>query len=374
MKKLKLIAGMLILAGLLCAQSPWNAPGDTLTVIQAPLLNIPAIHIPGETLYITCIAPANTTDWHIELIHTHKHIPLQITNTQWLYEPSRWQISATIPNLPIYELYSLKVTASGGIDDISKNSVKIIPSRKENYYFVHITDAHMPNRVFYPNPGYDTDSLAVNDFRAVMDDINIINPEFVLLTGDVINEGELEGFANQYWYGWIKRILGQFDVPVYLTIGNHDVGGWNATPGPQGSARRNWWKYFGWSWLDNTDANMPKYTQDYSFSYLNTHYIGMESYVNYDNWRTFIYGGQSFILSQMQWLNNELLLYPEQKKLLFFHYDFSAQLDAHKLGVDMLLWGHTHRNSGSITSFPYNLSTRSTCDQNRSYRVIRVNN
>lgn len=374
MKRFHIILFAINLCLGLFAQSPWNAPGDMLSVIQAPLLNIPAIHIPGETLHITCLAPANTTNWQAELIHNHKTIPLQITNTQWLYEPNRWELSASIPNVPIFELYDLRVTASGGIDDSTQNAVKIIPSRKENYYFVHITDAHMPNRLFYPNAGYETDSLEVNDFRAVLEDINIINPEFVLFTGDVINEGELEAFAGQYWYGWAQRVISQSKVPIYLTVGNHDVGGWNATPPPQGSARRNWWKYFGWSWLDNTDANWGKYTQDYSFTYLNTHYIGLEAYDNYDNWRAQIYGGQSFILSQMQWLNSELMMHPDKKKLLFFHYDFSDQLNAEALGVDMLLWGHTHRNSGSITSFPYNLSTRSVCDQNRAYRVIRVNN
>jgi hypothetical protein len=37
------------------------------------------------------------------------------------------------------------------------------------------------------------------------------------------------------------------------------------------------------------------------------------------------------------------------------------------------LWGHTHSdyNSGS---YPYNISTASVCDENRRYRVIRVNN
>jgi len=39
----------------------------------------------------------------------------------------------------------------------------------------------------------------------------------------------------------------------------------------------------------------------------------------------------------------------------------------------MALYGHIHSNSGSITSPPYNLSTESTCDGNRAYRVININ-
>jgi 3',5'-cyclic AMP phosphodiesterase CpdA len=120
---------------------------------------------------------------------------------------------------------------------------------------VHITDAHLPNRLYYPNAGFETDSTAVEDFRAVMEDINLIHPEFVLFTGDLVNEGELESFANQYWYGWTQKLLSEFDIPVYVTSGNHDIGGWNQTPPPAGSARRNWWKYFGWNWLDSEDPN-----------------------------------------------------------------------------------------------------------------------
>lgn len=374
MKK-TLITTLLLLATALSlqAQSPWNALGDTLTVIMTPILNVPAIHIPGETLNITCIAPQNTTGWQASLIHGNKTVPLQISSSQYLTAPDRWELSAMVPNVPVFELYDLRVTASGGIDDTTWNAVKLVPTRKSSYYFVHITDSHMPTRIYYPNAGYQTDSLAVNDFRAVMDDINLINPEFVLFTGDLINEGELENFAGQYWYGWIQRILAQFEVPVFVTNGNHDIGGWNSTPAPQGSARRNWWRYFGWPWLNSTDYSWGKYTQDYSFVYGDLHYIGLEAYDNYDNWRAQIYGGQSFILSQIQWLNTQMQLHPDKTRVLFYHYDFSSQLNLSTLGADMGLWGHIHSNSGSTGTYPYSLATRSTCDGNRAYRVVRVN-
>ncbi len=265
------------------------------------------------------------------------------------------------------------VSASGGINDISRNAVQVIPTRKTNYYFAHITDPHMPTRIYWPNQGFDTDSLAVNDFRAVMDDLNLIRPEFVLITGDIINEGELDGFAGQYWYAWIKRIFYEMQVPIYVVSGNHDIGGWNATPPPQGRARRNWWKYFGWQWNYNPSLTWTQHSQDYSFTYNNVHYIGMESYINYDNWWQMIYGNQSFTTNQMIWLNNTLAIYPNHTKVLFYHYDFSNQLSLTNLGVHMALWGHIHRNQGSITQTPYNLATRSVCDGNRAYRIIRVN-
>jgi len=373
--RLLILCLFLILAGApLSAISPWNAVGDTLTVIQIPILNVPAIHIPGETLAITCIAPSATASWQASLVFGNRQIPLTVTSSQYLSNPARWELAAAIPSaVPVFELYDLRVTASGGIDDTTANAVQLVPSRKTNYYFVHVTDAHMPTRIFYPDTGFNADSTAVDDFRAVLEDINLIRPEFVLLTGDIINEGELEGFAGQYWYGWVQRVLAQFEVPCFLVAGNHDIGGWNDTPPPTGSSRRNWWRYFGWPWLDNPDTNWGRWTQDYSFVYGSTHFIGLEAYDNYDNFRANIYGGQSFIYSQMVWLNQQLQLHPDKTRVLFHHYDFSEQLDLAALDLDMALWGHVHYNSGSTSVYPYNLATRSTCNGNRAYRVVRVN-
>lgn len=357
----------------LSARSAWNAVGDTLTVIQKPILNVPAIHIPGETLEITAIAPQTTTGWNAALLHGTKRVNLSIFSAQWQAGMNYWILQATVPQVPVFELYDLEVTAAGGIHDVTENAVHLIPSRKTNYYFIHITDTHLPNRLYYPNPGYDTDSTSVIDLREVIKDINLIRPEFVLFTGDLVNEGELEGLAGQYWYGWSQRVLALLEVPLYMVNGNHDLGGWNSTPGPQGSSRRNWWKYFGWPWLDNPNPGWNMYTQDYSFIYGNVHYIGMESYANYDNWRYNIYGYESFIPSQLTWLNSELALHPGTAKAMFYHYDFTEQLNLSSLGVGIGLWGHVHYNSGSIYEQPYNLSTRSVCDGNRAFRMIRVN-
>ncbi len=360
--------------GSITINSNYNSPGDYLTVIQRPLMNIPAIQIPGETMNITCLAPQTTTGFNAWLLHGSKRINLPLQSATWQTNPNRWELLVSIPQVNVFELYDLEVNANGGIHDVSWNAVQVLPSRKSSYYFVHITDVHMPTRIFYPDEGYATDSLAVMDFRAVMDDINLIRPEFVLLTGDLVNEGELEGFGDLYVYGWAQKVLAEMEVPVYLTAGNHDIGGWNSTPPVAGSSRRTWWRYFGWSWLDNTDTNWPYHTQDYYFNYGNTLYIGLESYDNYDNWRPNIYGTESFTDEQMAWLNDTVNMFPLQNKVLFHHYDFQEELDLDGMGIDMALWGHIHYSSGSMNTQPYNLATASTCNGNRAYRVVRMNN
>jgi len=347
--------------------------GDTLTIIQKPILNIPAIVVPGDGLPIECLAEASTTGWNVSLQHHEKVIPLNISSTNYNNDLDRWRLTADIPIPQIYELYDLVVSADGIVTDTTQNAVQIIPEFKEDYYFVHITDTHLPTHIFYPDPLSLTDSTEVEDFREVVKDINLIKPEFVLLTGDLLNEGEMENFENRRVYTKAQRLLSEFEVPVFLTSGNHDIGGWDSSPPPQGTARRNWWKFFGWNWLENPPASEPFYTQNYSFDYGPLHYIGMEAYDNYDGFMSDIYGYLSFTDGQMQWLENDLQQNPASlANVIFYHFDFSDQINLVNLGIDMALWGHIHSNAGDLTSPPYDISTESTCDGNRAYRVVYV--
>jgi hypothetical protein len=347
--------------------------GDTLTVIQRPLLNIPALVVPGDTLEISCHADPAATGWAAQLQRELTQVTLTILSSSYDATTLWWTLRAQIPAIPLFELYDLAVTADGGIADTTWNAVRVIPEFRDDYYFVHITDTHLPTHLYYFEPGAETDSSEMEDLRAVMADLNIINPEFVLLTGDVINEGELEDYLNRRYFTRTQRLLAESKVPIYVTTGNHDVGGWDSTPPPDGTARRDWWRFFGWGRLDDPPPGAPWHTQNYSFDYGPVHFIGMDSYLNYDNWRPGTYGDRSFTSGQMDWLADDLANAAESiSQVLFYHFDFSDQIDLGNLGVEMALWGHVHGNRGSISSPPYDLATDNTCDGARSYRLIRV--
>jgi len=345
--------------------------GDTLTVIQRPLMNIPDIVVPGETLQITCLAPHDTRNWDAALEYGSFSIDLEVNSSEYIPALDRWYLEAVLPEPPFYELFDLHVTATG-LDDVTRNSVRLIPERKAEYDFIHITDTHLATHYFYEDPESISDTSEMVDLRAVIQDINLINPEFVLVTGDIVNEGELEDFENRRNFTKAQRILEEFEVPVYLVTGNHDVGGWDATPPPDGTGRHNWWRFFGWPWLNDPPEAELLYTQDYSFDYGPIHFVGLEAYINYDDYRWEIYGNTSFIPSQLEWLAADLATSEAQTKVLFYHYDFEEELDLEALEVDMALWGHIHSNSGCLYQQPFDLSTETVCDDNRAYRVIRV--
>ncbi len=345
--------------------------GDTLTVVQRPILNIPEIITPGETMDILCLADESTSNWQAQLLFNEITLDLTLLSTNYDQGTDLWTLTVNVPIPDLYELYDLKVTASNDLMDITRNSVQLIPEERDEYYFVHITDTHLPVKIYWS----DDPEAALNDtttmiaLRKIIQDVNLINPEFVLITGDVINEGELEDYGNGRVYTKTKRILGEFEVPVYLIAGNHDLGGWVDTPPTQGTARRNWWRFFGWKSLEFS----PTYTQDYTFHYGDITYIGMESYVNYDSFMYDIYGYYSLIPSQLDWLTNQLENIPEDnRRVLFIHHDFSDQISLGGQNIEMMLSGHVHSNWDDFTP-PYNIKTRAAYPDGEAYRVIKVN-
>lgn len=369
------VARVLILIGLLgLAAAPLLAqtytPGDTLTVIQRPLLNIPSLVRPGDTLEISCVADPATTGWSATLEYEALDVPLVVDTAVYDASTTWWTLSATVPEVPLLELYDLRVTADGGLDDTSRDAVRVIAEYRDDFYFVHITDTHIPTYLYYYQSGADTDSTTSEGLRVITQDVNLINPEFVLLTGDFIHEGELEDFLDKRYYSRSQMHLGEFEVPVYLTAGNHDVGGWNDTPPSDGTARRDWWRFYGWQRLDSPPAGAPWYTQNYSFDYGPVHFIGLEAYDNYDSWRYATYGAESFTSGQMTWLSQDLATAGAQYNVLFHHYDFDNELNLSSLGVDMALWGHIHRDTDDNNA-PYDISTDNASGTNRPFRLVR---
>ncbi len=351
------------------------ALGDTLTIIQRPLVNLPSFVVPGETLAINCAADPATTGWQAEISHDALTVPLPISSATYDADTEWWTLNSTMPVVPLAELYDLRVTANGGLDDTTRNAVRVLDEFKDDFYFMQITDVHLPDHQFSSSGGTPQDSTETLDLREVIKDINLINPEFVLITGDFINEGELEDYLEWRAYSRAQRQLYEFETPSFLIAGNHDIGGWNSTPPPAGTARRNWWRFFGWPRLNDPPIGAPSRTQNYSFDYGSLHVVGLESYDNYDLWRSGIYGADSFPLPQLNWLTTDLAAATgSAAQVLFYHYDFQNQLNLNTLGVEMALWGHIHSDNGSVAAQPYDLATNNVCDGERSYRLIRYHN
>lgn len=371
-----IVAGQTAQANVLLRPNTWVPTyGDTLTVIMRPILPVPAIRTPGSSFVIEALAPEATTGWRASLTRSDYERSLALTNVSYVTDDARWYMTATVPSGTPAELYDLRLRASGGIDDTAAHAVAVRDSIDGTFYIVQITDTHLPTHRFWYQSGADTDTTEMEDLRALIEDINLMNPDFVIHTGDLVNEGELEDFMARRYFTKAQRVLEELTVPLFMVPGNHDIGGWNDTPPPAGNSRRAWWRFFGWRQLGDPPPGDPRRTQDYSFDHGGVHFVGLEAYDNYDSWRYPIYGSTSFTGDQMAWLADDLSLAdPAAPKILFYHYDFASELNLGSLGVDCALWGHIHRTSGSLGQPPYNLSLDNACDGDRGMRVVKIEN
>ena len=344
---------------------------DTLTVIQSPLVNIPTMKLPGESFDILLDLHSSISLNNVNI--KYNDIEYDLSYSESGTENGLRKFQATLPSDMIYGLYDLNINCSDtSKNDESRHAIYVIPEYKKEFTIVHVTDTHLPSKYYWGDEGLEADSSEIEDFRAVIKDINIINPDFVIHTGDLINDGEIEALGVPS-ISRAKKLMYELNVPLYLVAGNHDLGGWDATPAPDGTARRTWWNYFGWDFLNNTSSTATT-TQNYSFNYGKVHFIGLEAYDNYDEWRYELYGSSSFISSQFTWLNADIAAHSSDSlNVMFYHYDFKREIDLTTLGVDVAFWGHTHSNKEDATH-PYSISTAATCNGARAYRIIKFKN
>jgi len=309
---------------------PTEFPTDPITTIYRPLTNLPAIVEQGQNFQIICGAPSGTTDWEAQLVSLYAHADLALNSAQYDDANYRWFLQAQVPAQMSMGLYNLVVTASEGIRDTTVHAVKVIDQAKEDFYFIHLTDTHIPER----------GSSTLHYLEETIEEINIINPEFVLLSGDYVNRS----YKDQMEIG--QLYLERFQVPVFLTSGNHDVG----------DGMEPWWDYFGWNYLntyDSTHWDGGPVTQDYSFDYGNLHLVAPMTWVNYTGFQSWIYGYHSMISSQIDWLHQDFSsVQGDPYLVMFYHYDFGWYDDQPQMPqffnqyeVDLALWGHTHQEA-----------------------------
>jgi hypothetical protein len=365
------------------------------------LPNLPALVRPGvDTLVVWAAGPPSITGWNATLAYgTMVPPPVFPAGGGFNAATNRWELRFTVPQIiglgyggGVPELtYDLVLTSDQTPPDTSRHAVALLPYFETDYYFAQISDTHLPSHKFSSDAGFSTaDTSGFADYDAVAEDLNLIHPEFIIHTGDLVNEGELEDYLGMYEMSRAKEALSRLRAPVWVSTGNHDIGGWKPTPPPDGTSRKLWWKLFGWPFLANPPAGDPYHSQDFWFDYGPLHVIGLEAYINngsYDSYNTAQYGAQSFTPEQMSWLAGNIASVPAgHTKLLFYHYDFGgtlgngspganfSQINPAALGIDGAIWGHNHVvPEGNRTAKPFNLGLQSVIDY-RAFRLFRVSN
>ncbi len=87
--------------------------------------------------------------------------------------------------------------------------------KSESFTFVFMTDIHV-----------QPEKRAGEGFRSAIDKVNSLNPAFVITGGDLIMDalGQTQSRSDSL-YNLYRNIITQFKMPVYNTLGNHEVFG-----------------------------------------------------------------------------------------------------------------------------------------------------
>lgn len=188
-----------------------------------------------------------------------------------------------IPENTPEELYNL-ILKNSNETAVSPVSVKVIKEYNKNQRFIHITDLHMTRQwVGSPQDGYAKELELFDSFTRVA---NIISPDFVIITGDLIHDYTRINADAKGWGGitlqredevpavetkWRNCYEGAngfsgingLNSPVYAVPGNHDFYGVKAND--YLSKAKQWNKFCG--------------IRVYGFSYGNTRVIAADDFL-----------------------------------------------------------------------------------------------
>ncbi len=89
-------------------------------------------------------------------------------------------------------------------------------NKSETYFFIQISDTQFG--MFHKNKSFEKETVL---YQKAVDGINRLNPEFVVITGDFVNDQNSREQINEF-----KRLTAEINpqIQVYYLPGNHDVG------------------------------------------------------------------------------------------------------------------------------------------------------
>ena len=181
---------------------------------------------------------------------------------------------------------------------LPKASKVSFPLRKDkdqaHFKFIHASDTHV-------------DSLnlpRMNRFREMVDSIGV---DFVVVTGDLIRDALRvnEETASNYYNMYVQEIK-KFKVPVYSTVGNHEIFGIERDKSLVSSEHPLYGKKMYRHFLG------PNY---YSFNHGGVHFVGVDG-VDYQN--LYYFGGVDSL--QLQWLEKDLESLPKETPIVTFNH------------------------------------------------------
>jgi predicted MPP superfamily phosphohydrolase len=176
--------------------------------VLGPRLGTPAIVKPGDTIEISIksTVPFWQPQWQVSLGLRDERVPLNIIAGQM--DVATQVISATIPKTLSAAAYAL-IVSDRESEIIRPNAVHVVHDFPQQVAIVQMADLPTLGRG-------DGDQR----LQQIIDEINIINPHLVLMTGDIAYGGSWD----QYYR--LLSAMENINAPVIAAPGNHEYEGW----------------------------------------------------------------------------------------------------------------------------------------------------
>jgi predicted phosphohydrolase len=180
-----------------------------------PRMNVPVIGLPGESFNVeieTKYPILSSEGLAITIISDYNQYNLPIEEV--LKYGNLVIANVSIPlGAKTDVLYDLKVEY-GSLMDSQLHAVKVIAEYKSNFSIAALSDIHVNMEDFDEVTGEPIKANA--NFIETIIELNLIKPEFVIITGDLVEWGTPEEQTLAY------EFLTALEVPFYLVIGNHE--------------------------------------------------------------------------------------------------------------------------------------------------------
>lgn len=310
----------------------------TLDLIRLPSSTVPVIVKAGEHFDLTIASSASVAAMRVALYQgPDQKVVFTHAATEPPMQPKEGLLTVqiTVPPDTAPGVYGLSARVNPGRrNDTSERAVKVVGDWPASYRFAHVTDVHI---------GRADPPLRDEVFRRTAAEINRLGVDFVLLTGDLTDNGTPEQFRR------FVEILDNFDAPTFAVPGNHDRGG-GAAPGGDDIYGR----YCG--------------PGNFAFDFGTHRYLGLDT-----SWQ------EEFLIppGQRAWLEAQLERPQPSFGAVFSHrisaseYPyFQEQLPARN--YRLFLYGHTH-NDGIKWIGPKRLILLNTSQElNGTYDVMKI--
>nr|MDO8115651.1 metallophosphoesterase [Candidatus Sigynarchaeota archaeon] len=212
----KHLIGMLVISGVIFSSFLMMSVATNKISLLRPRWNVPTLRLVNETITIEAnldFPLAQVDSFSATITSPFGSYPLVIDSIS--LNLNSISVIASFPsNVTEDVLYDLEINM-GGFHDEQKHAVKVLSSYKTEFKVIVWADT----QVGYSEEYDDVWEMTYEWIEEMVNQANLINPEFVLLVGD-ITETALKS-EYQFMYNQCMRL----NVPVFVGTGNHDYYG-----------------------------------------------------------------------------------------------------------------------------------------------------